>query len=58
MLLERLSRRCGQLVVYPESGAPAVIVEYGMDIETVYNLWSASLKHDDAGRFFFDNEGY
>jgi hypothetical protein len=57
LLLEILSRECGQLLLYPDTGAPAVIVHSGMDTGKVYEAWTDSLKQRDCWDYFYRNIG-
>jgi hypothetical protein len=57
-LLEILSHDCGQLLLYPDTGAPAVIVEPGLDVKRVGSLWEASLKQDDCWAYFYERIGH
>ena len=59
LLLEVLSHNCGQLVLHPESGDPAVVVFPGMDIQHIEALWREARRHPDAwGKFFMTAYGH
>jgi len=57
-LLEILSHRCGQLLLYPDTGDPCVVVEPGMDVGTVFALWKEAIKRIDAWQYFFGRMNY
>lgn len=57
-LLESLSHQCGQLVLYPDTGCPAVIIEPGLDVERICRLWHESVNEDDSWDYFYRNAGY
>jgi hypothetical protein len=58
ILLEILSHICGQLLIYPDTGAPAIIVEPRMDTERIARLWEDSLKQHDCWDYFYRNVGH
>jgi hypothetical protein len=55
LLLEILSHKCGQLLIYPDTGDPAVIVEPRMDVERVYQFWQDAIRQPDSWQHFFGN---
>jgi len=57
-LLELLSHTCGQLLLYPDTGDPAVVVEPGMDVARVYSLWTNANRQLDPWEYFYRNMGY
>jgi hypothetical protein len=57
-LLAILSRRCGQLLLYPDTGNPAVIVLPGMDVGRAFKLWEAALEQEDSWEYFYSRMGY
>jgi hypothetical protein len=57
-LLEILSHTCGQLVLYPDTGDPAVVVEPGMDVEKVYRLWTKAIGQLGSWEYFYRHMGY
>jgi hypothetical protein len=57
-LLEILSRDCGQLLLYPDTGAPAVIVQPGMDAEKISELWNDAYDRQDSWEYFYAGSGY
>ena len=58
ILIEILSHTCGQLVLYPDTGCPAVIVEPGMEVERVAALWHDALEQSDCWAYFYERMGY
>lgn len=58
LIVEMLSHRCGQLLLYPDTGDPAVIVEPGMDVDRVFRLWKEATARADSWEHFFANAGY
>lgn len=53
-LLKILSHKCGQLLLYPDTGSPAVIVHPGMDVEMIEKLWDESHDQQDPWRYFYE----
>jgi hypothetical protein len=47
----KLCQRCGQLVIYPDSGASAIILDENSDIEHYVYVWKQSWKQDDDWRY-------
>jgi hypothetical protein len=58
MLLEMLSHKCGQLLLYPDTGAPAIIVQPGMNAEGIAELWKESCEQSDPWKYFYEEAGY
>ena len=52
-VLERLSGLCGQLVLYPDTGSPCVIVAQGTDIERLAAVWGEAHSQPDPWGYFF-----
>jgi hypothetical protein len=53
LIVEILSHRCGQLLLYPDTGSPAVIVQPGIDIEVTDRLWREAEQRRDSWEYFF-----
>jgi hypothetical protein len=53
-LLIKLCERCGQLVLYPDSGDPAVVFDAEWDVQAVYELYCEAVREEDSWRFFFE----
>ncbi|MGE5195680.1 MAG: hypothetical protein ACM3U2_24575 [Deltaproteobacteria bacterium] len=58
ILVEIPSHKCGQLVLHPDTGCPAVIVEPGMDVERVAALWDDAVEQRDSWAYFYARMGY
>jgi hypothetical protein len=58
VLLEILSHKCGQLVLHPDTGCPAVIVEPGMDVERAAALWDDAVEQNNCWAYFYERMGY
>ncbi len=58
LVLEILSHKCGQLLLYPDTGCPAVIVQPGMDAGRTAKLWEDSHEQADSWQYFYGNMGY
>jgi hypothetical protein len=58
IVLEILSHKCGQLLLYPDTGCPAVIAQPGMDVEKTDQLWHEAHNQEDSWAYFFTNMGY
>jgi hypothetical protein len=54
LLVKILSRKCGQLLVYPDTGSPAVIVEPDMDIHRTEKVWQESHDLPDPRKYFYE----
>jgi hypothetical protein len=57
LLLELLSHKCGQLLLYPDTGDPAVIVHPDMDTEMIYKAWVECTKRPDSWECFYRDLG-
>ena len=51
-LLIRLCERCGQLVLYPDTGEAPIVFDATLDAETVDELHTEAQNDDDWGPFF------
>jgi hypothetical protein len=58
VILEILSHKCGQLLLYPDTGSPAVIVQPGMDAEKTDRLWHEAHNQEDSWAYFYQNMEY
>lgn len=47
-LLVKLCQRCGQLLLYPDTGSPAVILNATNDPEQIHTLWREAYTRDDG----------
>ena len=56
-IVRELTDRCGQLVVYPDTGDPPVIVEPGDDIGRKASIWVEQVKTDDSWAEFYRRVG-
>jgi len=52
-VLIRLCERCGQLYVYPDSGAPPIVLDSSMDGKAVVELYAEATEQHDPWTFFF-----
>jgi hypothetical protein len=57
-LLASLSSRCGQLLMWPDSGAPAVIFEPDINVQMLYRSWCLATRQDDNQWGFFFEQVY
>ncbi|MGH7174495.1 MAG: hypothetical protein ACRELG_29870 [Gemmataceae bacterium] len=53
-VLIRLCQRCGQLYVYPDSGAPAIILDASLDSGAVAELYAEAWEQQEAWAYFFE----
>jgi len=54
-VLAALSRRCGQLSMWPDSGAPAIIFQAGDHPKVINALWNEANQGDkDSWAYFFE----
>jgi hypothetical protein len=53
-LVIKLCERCGQLVLYPDSGDPPVVCDAAWDAEAVHELYREAVQEEDSWRFFFE----
>jgi hypothetical protein len=58
VVLEILPHKCGQLLLYPDTGSPAVIIQPGMDVERTDRIWHEAHQEDDSWTYFYENMGY
>lgn len=58
IVLEIVSHQCGQLVLYPDTGSPAVIIQTGMDTERTAKVWEDAHTQDDSWGYFYRIMGY
>ncbi len=58
LLLELLAHSCGQLILCPDTGSPAVVVEPGMNTGEVFRLWRDAVQQQDPWAHFYRNLGY
>jgi hypothetical protein len=58
MLLEVLSHRCGQLLLHPDTGAPAIIVQPDMDSKGIAWLWKEACKQSNPWKYFYEKVRY
>jgi hypothetical protein len=52
-VLIKLCERCGQLYVYPDSGAPSIILDSSLDGTAVSELYAEANEQADPWAFFF-----
>jgi hypothetical protein len=52
--LIRLCSRCGQLLLYPDSGAPSIILDATLDAEAVSELYAEAVEREDSWEYFFE----
>jgi hypothetical protein len=52
--LIRLCARCGQLLLYPDSGAPSIILDAALDAEAVSELYAEAVEREDGWEYFFE----
>ena len=53
-VLTTVCRRCGQLMLYPDSGAPPVVVDAATDAQRVAAVWTAARQQPDSWRYVFE----
>ena len=53
-LVRRLAERCGQLLLYPDTGDPPVVVEAGDDVGRMASLWLESVNAGDSWSGFYE----
>ena len=54
-VLIRLCERCGQLYLYPDSGAPAIVLDASLEAGAVAELYAETYEMKDAWSYFFEN---
>ena len=52
-VLIKLAERCGQLLVYPDSGAPPIVIDEEMDPEAVHAIYTEFEAEPDGWELFF-----
>jgi hypothetical protein len=52
--LIRLAGRCGQLFLYPDSGAPPIVIEAGLDAEAVAQVYAEACEMEDGLAYFYE----
>lgn len=52
-LVRRLTERCGQLVLYPDTGDPPVVVESGDDIGRTASVWLEAVNEEISWAEFY-----
>jgi len=52
-VLIRLCERCGQLYLYPDSGAPAIVLDASLNPVAVAELYAEADDQEDAWAYFF-----
>lgn len=52
-ILIKLAERCGQLLVYPDSGAPPIVIDEDLDADEVHTIYSEFECEPDAWNLFF-----
>jgi hypothetical protein len=53
-VLVRLCGRCGQLLLYPDSGDPAIILDASLDAEAVAEVYAEANEQEDPWAYFFE----
>ena len=53
-VLIRLAGRCGQLFLYPDSGAPPIVIEAGLDAEAIAEVYAEACDLDDGLAYFYE----
>jgi hypothetical protein len=52
--LVRLAGKCGQLYLYPDSGAPPIVVEPDLDADAVAELYTEACEREDGLAYFYE----
>jgi hypothetical protein len=52
--LIRLAEKCGQLFLYPDSGAPPIVVEPDLDADAVAELYAEACEREDGLTYFYE----
>ncbi len=53
-LLIKLGERCGQLVLYPDTGEPAVILDSDSDLRRIDQEWSEASSRPDPWAYLYE----
>lgn len=52
-LVHDLTERCGQLLLYPDTGDPPVVLEPGCDVERMASAWLEAVEEDGSWADFY-----